>query len=279
MAIEDFGKKIGGAKKDLWKHRGLGISDVLEMNDREKDMYIKKQNIWIKPDYKKMVEEGLSKRVVYFMKMMRDAIPTKPLVRGVTDRNMVEKSYIDTIKEIRDTTLALKSEEEVTDYFKTIIKPRFLEAIDGSRRLSVKENALAVIDNKLVKQSQVTSFFAIDNKIKKYQFCYTDEEKVLSDYNICKYGSGHYQFDKGSVDQPRLFQRTRYGTTFVYPKDDLASIDQWKDDTYFILKNHSLVSNNHSSYEEAKQSILDRHIKDKVEKKNELEKNHLYQNN
>lgn len=40
--IEDFGEKIGGARKDLWKERGLIVDDILEMNGKEKQTYIKK---------------------------------------------------------------------------------------------------------------------------------------------------------------------------------------------------------------------------------------------
>ena len=32
---EDFGEKIGGAKKDLWKDRGLYVNDLDAMNERE----------------------------------------------------------------------------------------------------------------------------------------------------------------------------------------------------------------------------------------------------
>ena len=32
---EDFGEKIGGAKKDLWRDRGLYVDDLNSMNDRE----------------------------------------------------------------------------------------------------------------------------------------------------------------------------------------------------------------------------------------------------
>ena len=33
---EDFGQKIGGAKKDLWSGRGLYTSDLAEMNERRR---------------------------------------------------------------------------------------------------------------------------------------------------------------------------------------------------------------------------------------------------
>ena len=51
---EDFGEKIGGAKKDLWKDRGLYVNDLDDMNEREAEKFVKKDNIWKKPDYQAM---------------------------------------------------------------------------------------------------------------------------------------------------------------------------------------------------------------------------------
>ena len=39
---DEFGKKIGGSKRDLWKNRNLCIEDLLDMNEREVETYIKK---------------------------------------------------------------------------------------------------------------------------------------------------------------------------------------------------------------------------------------------
>ena len=47
---EDFGEKIGGAKKDLWKDRGLYVDDLGSMNEREAEKFVKKDNVWKKPD-------------------------------------------------------------------------------------------------------------------------------------------------------------------------------------------------------------------------------------
>ena len=35
--IQDFGNKIGGARKDLWKTRGLILSDLELMNESERN--------------------------------------------------------------------------------------------------------------------------------------------------------------------------------------------------------------------------------------------------
>ena len=58
MAINDFGEKIGGAKKDLWKARHMILDDLSEMNAAEKEKFVKKDNVWQKPDYADLVANG-----------------------------------------------------------------------------------------------------------------------------------------------------------------------------------------------------------------------------
>ncbi len=47
---EDFGEKIGGARKDLWKERGLYTEDLETMNEREAERFVRKENTWKRPD-------------------------------------------------------------------------------------------------------------------------------------------------------------------------------------------------------------------------------------
>ena len=78
MQHEDFGEKIGGAKKDLWKDRGLYVNDLDAMNEREAEKFVKKDNIWKKPDYEAMLEDGIPLGVVYFIKKARDGLNASP---------------------------------------------------------------------------------------------------------------------------------------------------------------------------------------------------------
>ena len=75
---EDFGEKIGGAKKDLWKDRGLYVNDLDAMNEREAEIFVKKDNIWKKPDYQAMLDDGIPLGVVYFIKKVRDGLNASP---------------------------------------------------------------------------------------------------------------------------------------------------------------------------------------------------------
>jgi len=43
----------------LWKSRGLYTDDLESMNEREAEKYVKKDNIWKKPDYQAMIDEGI----------------------------------------------------------------------------------------------------------------------------------------------------------------------------------------------------------------------------
>lgn len=61
QVLNDFGAKIGGARKDLWRGRGLQESDTADMNAAERKTYITKNNVWPKPDYRALVESGVAK--------------------------------------------------------------------------------------------------------------------------------------------------------------------------------------------------------------------------
>ena len=75
---EDFGEKIGGAKKDLWAARGLYVDDLLGMNEREADKYVKKDNVWKKPDYNALIQSGVPVDILYFRKVVRDSLNASP---------------------------------------------------------------------------------------------------------------------------------------------------------------------------------------------------------
>ena len=47
------------------------IDDLTLMNDAEKITFIKKDNVWKKPDYESLVDHGLPIKVAFFMKTVR----------------------------------------------------------------------------------------------------------------------------------------------------------------------------------------------------------------
>lgn len=72
--IEDFGEKIGGARKDVWS----GFKDDLNAVSDEDIAGQPLSKIWPAPDYDKMIEGGTSAEVVATIRAIRDEIPAKP---------------------------------------------------------------------------------------------------------------------------------------------------------------------------------------------------------
>lgn len=54
--IEDVGEVISGARKEQWKARTLNLSDMAGMNDREMVKFVKKDQIFPKPDYQAIAD-------------------------------------------------------------------------------------------------------------------------------------------------------------------------------------------------------------------------------
>jgi len=173
--IQDFGNKIGGARKDLWKTRGLILSDLELMNEAERNNNIKKDNVWIKPNYQEMYDKGISRRIIYFIKTIRDAIPTKPYLPTQAYQN----GYIEFVSDIRDKTMNISTEDEIYNYFKDVLLNNYVEG-SNSYYYTPKENTYRCLNNKLFKAAQVRNFQSIDREIEKKQFLYSDEEKILS---------------------------------------------------------------------------------------------------
>ncbi|MFV0395192.1 MAG: LPD1 domain-containing protein, partial [Coprobacillaceae bacterium] len=262
MNIEDFGEKIGGAKKDNWKKRGLTSNDTEDMNERERSKYIVKNNIWIKPNYQEMVDNGMSKRVVYFMKMVRDSLPTKPSY-NTHDRN-IQDNYINTVLELRDIVMGLKDDHELLFFFKNRIEGIFVFNNPSSPFLEVKETAIRTINNKVLHALRETYFPTIDKEIVKKQFCYTTEEKILAPYKIDKFDSSH-SFSEENNDTISLERKTASGKYYMYPKDELINPNNWIVNTFYISRSSSIIANNFNTIEEAQNYILEKDGKEKNE--------------
>ena len=74
QSIQDFGEKIGGAKKDLWKDYKKSLSDELPTD--AKDITLSKH--FPEPDYEQLLKDGVPESSLAAIKAMRDEIPAKP---------------------------------------------------------------------------------------------------------------------------------------------------------------------------------------------------------
>jgi len=196
IKTEDFGQKIGGARKDLWATRGIIAEDLLDMTDYEKKEYVNKNNIWKKPDYEAMLSDGIPREVIYYIKLVRDALPAKITVYSYSDQSVDEqyKAYIDFIQEIKGQVASVRTTKDIealSDYLER--SGKIVQS--GYRRYSVAKGYYSFISNKLVNVMDlyVSNIHYYRRKIHEKQFLYSDRDKIVSKYNILQYDASAYK--------------------------------------------------------------------------------------
>lgn len=157
---EDFGEKIGGAKKDLWKDRGLYVDDLGAMNEREAKKFVKKDNVWKKPDYQAMLDGGVSLGVVYFIKKAWDSLGASPQYRYSDKtpelRRARQEEYIETVRQLQAVIEDVRTlDDAMQAYDRFLIQNGYVEQVQGwasgtHYRATKKALDNPVITNKLV---------------------------------------------------------------------------------------------------------------------------------
>ena len=236
-AHEDFGEKIGGAKKDLWKDRGLYADDLEAMNEREAEKFVKKDNVWKKPDYAAMLEEGIPLGVVYFIKKARDGLNASPQYYRTDDtpekRTARQKEYIKTVRELQTVLSDVRTvEDAMRAYDRFFVDNGYLEKVQGwvsgiHYRATKKGQDNPVITNKLSNTMLIRSaeYFErnFTQKAKKEQFCVSKEQKIPKGYAI-HFNDGKHTYSKN---------------------------EDWEPGTYYVTKGYSILRTNFETKEAA----------------------------
>ena len=72
--IQDFGQKIGGARKDVWS----GFKDDLNSVGDDDIAGQPLAKVWPAPDYQKLIDAGMNAKAVAAVRALRDEVPAKP---------------------------------------------------------------------------------------------------------------------------------------------------------------------------------------------------------
>lgn len=227
----DFGEHIGGARKELWSAGGINLEDLLDMNDAEKAKFVKKDNIWKKPDYEQMVEAGVPKVVAYAIKEVRNAIPAKPYV-SYFEQDDPEKvkyrmeCYVKFVTMIRDTMSGVSSEEEFMEKQQVV----YNQIVDPERStrysISSKTEYTGLFQTKLLRAIRCNhqTFCNYIHYMEMEQFAVKKEDKIPAGWKIEKYSPDGF------------YSRSRVGCIR---------------DTYIVSKGYSVIEKNIPTYEEA----------------------------
>lgn len=255
--IDDFGQKIGGARKDVWKLTGITADDFGQMNDMERSTYVKKDNIWIKPNWEKLVAEGTPQTVAYWQNKMRQVLPPKPQ-KGDEE---TQKNYVRIVSQFRDGVMAVKDEKGVEGFYRNFLLPTFTTG--GGYWHTVNDDAHGIITSKVLNAAQ-SSFHRLDREAKEKLFgipkgdrAYVSAKQNLEIYCFDK---DHVTLDKDTYDQTaiRMTVKSSLGRSYFYFRQgsEYYDIDKWKENTYFVMgKNRKPLRINIPTREEAEEFV------------------------
>lgn len=226
---EDFGEKIGGAKKDLWKDRGLYVDDLGAMNEREAEKFVKKDNVWKKPDYQAMLDDGVPLGVVYFIKKARDSLGASPQYRYSDKtpelRRARQEEYIETVRQLQAVIEDVRTlDDAMQAYDRFLIQNGYVEQVQGwasgtHYRATKKSLDNPVITNKLVQALHIRSASHFDRdftqKAQQEQFGVSKDQKMPKGYAI--------HFNDG--------------------KNTYSRNNDWKPGTYYVTKGYERMVN------------------------------------
>jgi len=115
--IEDAGEFIAGARKD-WHINAMTRADVESMTDEEVVLHVKKDNIWPKPDYEQMVENGMEPKAAALVKIIRDQMAQQPRAWPGVEPMAGRKAFVDLVGLVRDMAVACKTVQDVLDIYR-----------------------------------------------------------------------------------------------------------------------------------------------------------------
>ncbi len=271
--LEDFGEKIGGAKKDLWKKRGVSLEDIIDMDVVDRETYINKDYVWAKPNYQELKDSGIPVEVVYFYKKMRDSIPKEPPIKTEKKQTL----YVSFVSELKEAVMSCQKPEDTEGFLKKFLIHKGYLVNKGYCVVYENSDYMGIITNKMVKAAQ-TSHMQLQREVKQKQFLYSQEEKILDNYHIIKFDDRHIWVEKdkeanGASEKSSILKRKDlYGFQYIYPKGAFADRELWQKDTWYVLKKNGEVAGINFPDEESAKNFALNDGKSKIQEKESTKK-------
>lgn len=252
--IADFGEKIGGARKDLWAHRGLGIEDLTGMTDKERKKYTVKEFVWPRPDWSTLILRGTPQVVAYWQNEMRKALKSRP----VSSSKEEEERYISFAGTLRDAVMDIKTEEGVQNFFGNFFLAKGYVKRRAGGYLDVADSVKGILENKLLKAAQVYDVKRLTVMTDCVLFGVPDDQRdyvlVKSKLNIILYDQSITITKEPYGDRTVIKHAVPGGAHFYYLDSQFLNSDEWAAGSYFIVDSISRrpLQINIESMEEAK---------------------------
>lgn len=225
---KDFGSKIGGARKDVWKQRGLMLEDLEGMTEGEKTKYVIRDSIWPKPDMQKLLAEGLPRSIVYWQNEIRKTVHPTPR------NNISHEDYITGVHKMRTMVESISDEAGIADFGKKAREGTFLKHT-GYMLYDYADGFAGVFNgDKFLKLTTESGLSAMKRTMEKNNFGLSEEEIQERLYPIIQMDGSIFSVERGSYGNLYVVSSTRQGYMHYYPEKGI-SLDNCPIGTYLLL--------------------------------------------
>ena len=199
------------------------------------------------------MDDGLSVRIAYFIKVVRDSLPTTPPLASE------QETYVDFVGKIRDAAMSMKKESEIESFYDENIGIHLIRK-PHSYYVEVADGLDGMITNKMLKNIRhASNFFNLDRDIRDKMFCYSEDEKLLRGYEFFLYDGKKAKLDFDPYNKEyrveiRIGGSTYYG--YSHGDERFSTPDKWEMGTWFVLSTHRVFAINFATEEDAKKFVL-----------------------
>ena len=206
-------------------------------------------------------EEGYEKKVVRFIKLIRDSVPSLkfPVTIDPSSVDELLESYIEYVRIIRNRTMELSNMNDVHTFWEHRLLPEIATDIRSLYNFKIKDKYLVFYSSKLMRAAR-TSDYTLRQMVEKKQFGFTEEEKILSRYSFYTYDSKHVKVNQNSKKY-NLSYRSSYSIwnftdLDIHSEEDL--IHAYKEGTIFVLdSDRKVIRRNIPTIEQAKKWVME----------------------
>lgn len=258
--INDFGEKIGGARKDLWKGRGLNLNDLGEMNDAEKKKYVTKDNVWPKPNWEQLIAEGKEKIVCFWQNEVRKSLPKDCSDMAGSDRH---ERYVSFVGAAKEHVMAIERLSDAKSILAWLKAEQYI-VMTSAYRCNIADSVQGVLTNAFLKAIQNTWEYSLKKKKTfllfgvpkdKTEYATMKSRLFVSCYNGV---DAEFRTDVYSSEKRKcLIIHIGKSSIYFYPKKAEEYESTWKKGTWFVAdyQSRDVVAYNLESEEDAREKV------------------------
>lgn len=115
--IDDFGTKIGGAKKDIW-------AAFHSLSNDEQNNFATKANLWPRPRYEALLKNGCEKEALFWRNEMRKAVKSRASENP--------SAYVEFCTSFRTSVEACETIKDIEQFYANDIN-QFMKHVEGNK--------------------------------------------------------------------------------------------------------------------------------------------------